>query len=854
MHEFAKSFAIGGATAAATFALVIIGSGPIATCGILLTCLFVRTATPLGIGAWLLGGSAGLASALYLLPDWGVDGVATAIVAAIVAATALRDPRALDDRELAPADPLRNRSWFRDASPILAAAMALALVAGTGVRRVTTICGLDARSLVYSLCAILLVAALGAAIAGFLLRRHLLPRIFLPAALAVLVAAQLLLGAGTFPDVLATLERIQAPAASRGAWLFGTSLGTIVLCGLPMFGLGALLETAVRRADLWSAKLATPVGFAIGGFLGALVDVVPAVPAALALVAAAQLTFAHTPRVKTLAGFASTALLAVIAWRNPGAPPPAFVLSDPHALYFGEETLHFGEETPYLGEETDDGEETVPAEPTKNGRPRLAFDPPGWPFQSEPLAATLELVRAATREGEILLIGDEAAALASRSDDASLSIDPQRAVGGSARRAAVVLLPSTFSERLRYFARFPEFVSRAERSLSPSGRFVVVADLAEIDLESLAAVVRAVRTTTLTPRILIHGRHAIVFADRSPASSAADSALAALARMPRPALLLGAEDTALLATFGVSPHHPAHEYLLLGEGRARLPHGTPKRASDNLRSLLRRTRATRDGAPEDTRIRLELAAAILDDDYVTEDRLLRLLGRAGAEDAPRLLIQRARARDRIVEYLLDEREDATRSLDADLRFRVGRVMRGCGNTLAAIDEFVRVIELRPHLLEAPVALAEVFVDADAKRQVRQVHGYVQHGRMMPFQIDPFVAGLDDEKLLARLEVARGISDLRSALERSDGSRDGLLRVALGRFGYAADLDPASADAIRLYGECLFHLGKRGAAREYAMRAIAASPLDPRSHALLAAATDDPREAITARAEALRLDP
>lgn len=846
MHEFAKSFAIGGATAAAAFALVIIGSGPIATCGILLTCLFVRAATPLGIGAWLLGGSAGLASALYLLPDWGIDGVATAIVAAIVAATALRDPRAKDEPDTSSDPTLRTGSSFRDASPILAAAMALALVAGTGVRRVATVCGLDARSLVYSSCAILLVAALGAAIAGFLLRRHTGPRIFLPAALAVLVAAQLLLASGDFAEVLATLERIQAPAASRGAWLLGTSLGTVVLCGLPVFWLGALLEAAVRRADLSSTKLAAPVGFFIGGFLAALIDVVPAVPAALALVAAAQLVVAHAPRVRTVAGLASTALLAMVAWRSPGAPPPAFALTDPHALYFGEDL--------YFGEETGIGEETATSEPTKNGRPQVAHDPPGWPFQSEPLASTLDLIRAATLEGEILLIGDEAAALASRSNDPSLSIDATDSLEGSPRFAAFFLLPSTFSERLRFFTRFPEFVARAEQSLLPNGRFVVVADLAEIDLESLAAVVRALRGTTLTPRILIHGRHAIVFADRSPATPAADSALAALARMPRPALLLGAEDTALLATLGVSPHHPAHEYLLLGEGRARLPHGTPKRASDNLRSLLRRTRATRDGAPQDTRIRLELAAAILDDDFVTEDRLLRLLSRAGAEDAPRLLIQRARARDRIVEYLLDEREHATRSLDADLRFRVGRVMRGMGNTLAAIDEFVRVIELRPHLLEAPVALAEVFLDADAKRQVRQVHGYVQNGRAMPFQIDTFVAGLDDEKLLARLEVARGISDLRSALERTDGSRDALLRVALGRFGYASTLDPASADAIRLYGECLLRLGKRGAAREHAVRAIEASPLDPRSHALLAESTDDPREAIAARAEALRLDP
>lgn len=832
MLEFGKSLAAGAASGSIGYALVLFGSGPLSTCGILASGALVFTRTPLRLAAWLLGLAAGLIVAALLVPDWGLDGIVTASIAAAVIASTLTAKDAATNSARESTDS-RVAVLGPSFVPILGATMALAIAIGAELRAVTTICGLDSRSLVYGIVPALACAALGASVTRFLVKRHPTLRPWLVAITALGAATLLLASERIVGDRRELVEIIQTPAASRRAFLFGVSLAMTIGVGAIAFTLGVLAQCVATRAMRNELVLAAPIGTTAGALLVILAPVHPAIVAGLAITVGALGIVTVANRSRTAIVAIAAALLATVAWRVDPPSIPPFTLTDRHALYFG-------------------AEDADPP-PTANGRPHFERDPPGWPFQSEVLPRTIELVRAAASQGEILLIGDEAAALAAGSADRELAVGSRSDALSGRPRAGIVFLPSIFASRLRHFPRFDEFVGRALEYLRPDGRFVVVADLAQIDLESLAAVVRAPRDHGLATRVAIHGRHAVVFADRSTPTAEHDAAFAALARPPRPTLLLGAEDTGVLATIGVWPHHPAHEYLLQGEGRARLPHSSPKQASANLRRLLRLTRSTR-AAPEDIRIRLELAAAILDDDYATEDRLLRLLARAGAEDASRLLVQRTRARERIVEYLLADREDKVMALDADLRFRIGRVMRGLGNTLAAIEEFVRVVELRPHLLEAPVALAEVFLDADAKRLTRSVHGHIAYGRDMPFQLDVFIADLEDESLLSRMEVARGVSHLRTALELESPSREDFLRQALGRFRLAFELDPAAADATRLYGETLYRLGFVEEARQRARQAVSIAPLDPRTHALLATVTDDPKEALRAKAEVLRLAP
>lgn len=831
MLEFGRSLAAGSASAALAYALLLFGFGPIATCGLVASAALVAARGGLRPHGWLFGTALGAMVASRLLSDWGIDGIFTAATIAGVVAATLTSPSNGSARRIGTDDPDLDRGGIPIA--VLAAAMALALAIGSELRETVAICGLDARSLVYGLVPPLLLAGLGAAIGAFLARRHESLRWILPLAASLAVAAFLLAFAPDTATRLGYVEVIQTPAASRRAFLFGVSLAMVVGCGAAASAAGVLLGCAAFRAARRAVSWAAPLGATAGAALAAVTPVHPAVPAALALTAGAWIAGERTPRARVGVVALAAVALALAPWRAGIPDRPRFTLTDRHALYFGDDA--------------------PPAAPTADGRPLFERDPPGWPFQSEPLPGTLELVRAAVKEGEILLIGDEAAALAARSDDRELRVGAREDALEAERLAAIVFLPSTFAARLDHFTRFRDYTSRAVARLRGDGRFVIVADLAQINLETLAAAVRAPRDAGLTTRLAIHGRYAIVFSDRSNPDAGHDAAFAKLARLPRPALLLGADDCNTLATLGVALHHPSHEYLLRGEGRARLPHGVPKQASTNLRRLLRLTRATR-AVPEDTRIRLELAAAILDDDYATEDRLLRLLARSSAEDAARLVIQRSRARERIVAALLADREDEVMAFDADLRFRVGRVMRGLGNTLAAIEEFVRVIELRPHLLEAPVALAEVFLDADAKHQTRTVHGHVAYGRDMPFQLDLWLAEVEEESLRSRIEVARGVAHLRTALESESGRRDDFLRQALGRFRLAAELDPAAADATRLYGETLFHLGFAEEARTRARQAVAIAPLDPRTHALLAAVTDDPQEALRAKAEVLRLEP
>ncbi len=863
--------ALGAATAALGYGVFLIGRDQAATCAMLLLVLPAldravrlgggpnRGGSALQPGLLFLGAALGLVTALTVLPRSGTEGVFAVAVAAITIAALGYAPNSAAAMKLRPTSEGAQPTLGR-AIALLALGFFLATTLGITSATATRICGRDAASIVFATAPAFLVAGIGAAAGRYLLRRHLAVRESLAMYAALAIAILIALFRADSSDWLRHAKAIESPAATRNAYLYGVALLSLVVSGLPLFFGGALAASVGNDRAGLGLSLRTTSFAAIGVVVGLAVDssspLLPALSGLAAIVAAYLASNRGLARgILVVAAIAMTAV--AIGDRN--ARPlldGGFVLYDPVAQFDGSESAS---DTPQT-----DAAVAPRVEPTRDGRPERIADPPGWPFQSDLSHALIDLAAGMAPAGEIRLFGDEAPAMvAATGRDDVVPIEQETKVVPGAR--AVIVLPSVFANPMTRLTAFDRFLDRQLATIGTGGTLFIALDLSEVDPTHLSVVARMLRHRCGGVALLLHGRHA-VFAGmpdidvkvRDATRTAWLSMLAKVARPPLPALALSPGAVARLAANDTDLHD---ESILLCNGRKKLPHADPRRAAEQLRRLLALSDRYFDGIDDpaspatlrfdESRVRLELAAAILDDDARTEDRLLRILDVQGATDAPRLRIQRERARDRIARFLIERRE--TDGLDADLRYRLGRVLRGAGEVHGALDELTRVVELRPHQLDAVVDLAETYLEADAKGLAKVVHGVVLPSRRMPFILEKNLVGLEDSRLLARVEIARAESTLRDARQGEGEARARLLNDVLDRLKKGVALDPSVANSDRIYAETLHRLGSDGKALDAARRAVLADPFDPLARALVVALATDAKERTRAAAAVFMLD-
>lgn len=800
------------------------GAPRLATCALILLAgldLCRRRAWRLDL--LCLGAAAGW---LLARPAFADFGFASAMVpGALAVAIALLD-RAVPLRQ--PLPTVGTRHPFA----LLPVGLALSACVTPTIDATLRILGNDASALTFALGPLLFLAALGAAALRFVVRRHPNSQRAFELAFALLAVAVLCGHEVDASRWLARAEAFSHPTVSRSAYLFGVSLFSTAGAALPVVivaGLGAILGRAVRPSGRFT-------WFALGLAIGTAVPFSWGITIAIAAVAIASLASFEGPwfrPARVLCSRVAMALAFVVASifsrHGPNSQLGEFVLRDPVWQ--------------------DSGASPAPMlRAARNGRPEQEPDPPGWPFQMEPIDALLTLLRRVAPNERIAWLGDEAPSLAARAgDEMRKNIRTVSASDLADDDSAIrIILPSCFTERLR------DLLPACSLTATQPKVWIAALDLAEVDRSTLLATARIAQVPSRTSAILLHGRHAFLISAVPGGLSGFD--LSAPLKPPLPVLAL---TDAAVARLAATLTQPALPTLLLGGGRSRLAHRVPRQAAANLRTLLAFA-DTVDSDPtapspflREPRIRLALAAAILDDDSVTEDRLLTALELLGAEDAPRLRVQRGNARETLLRTLLVRRDDAVEKFDADVHFRLGRVLAGRGDTFTAITPLTRTIELRSQYEEGWVALAEAYAATEEKNEQRIENGIVITQRTMPWQLERQFASIEDPQLLARIDRVYGRAHLLNAAEYSGDRRQDELRQAIARFRRAWTIDPAQPRGL-----VQLTLALAGAAEptavEFARRAVESDPLSIEAWSALALTATDPGERARAERSVLAL--
>lgn len=744
-------------------------------------------------------------------PAFAEHGFASAVVPILLLVAT-----ALVDRMIPLEDPLPTVGT-RHPFALLPVGLALGACVTPTLDATLRILGNDASTLTFALCPLLLLAALGAAALRFVVRRHPNSQRAIELTFTVLAVAVLCDHAIDAPTWLARAEAFSHPTVSRGAYLYGVSLFATAGAALPVIvvaGLAAILGRAVRPNGrfAWLA-IGLALGTAVPFSSGATISI-----AAIALTTLASFDGSWLRRADALRSRVPLVLAFLVAgilsMRGSRTPLGEFVLRDPVWQDAGASS-----------------EPTVRA--ASNGRPEDEPDPPGWPFQMEPLDALLTLLRRVAPNERIAWLGEEAPALAARAgDEMRKNI---RTVSASEladdESPLRILLPSCFTERLR------DLLPACELSSTHPKVWIAALDLAEVDRSTILATAKVARAPGRTTAILLHGRHAFVISVIPGGLAQLD--LSAPLKPPLPVLALTDAAVARLVAPDTDPALPT---LLLGGGRSRLAHRVPRQAAANLRMLLAfaDTVDSDPAAPSpllrEPRVRLALAAAILDDDATTEDRLLTALELLGAEDAPRLRVQRGNARETLLRTLLERRDDAVEKFDADVHFRLGRVLAGRGDTFTAITPLTRTIELRSQYEEGWVALAEAYAATEEKNEQRIENGVVITQRTIPWQLERSFASILDPLLRARIDRVYGRAHLANALEWTGERRLQELDQAIARFESARARDPGDPPGLVFLARAL-HLREDPRSVPIARLAVEADPLSIDAWSVLATTTD-----------------
>ncbi len=680
------------------------------------------------------------------------------------------------------------------------AAFALGLGTLTPGREVLAIVGTDAPGAVAVIATWLAAAGLGAWVTRFLLDRH--PR-FRPLGaplLALAAAAALAIEIPPFDEVLARARSIQGPSVTRSHFLYGGALLAGSVAGAAIFCLGALCQSVVieapRRIGLVAAAVAgSAAPFAAGAY---------GVPFAMisALLAGAAASPRRSPRVACVIGAAITLGLAS-RWSR--VPNPTFVLEDPIRQF--------------------DGRPVPPDVRGRAGRPARP-DPPGWPF--------LDLDRGLHElESALGILGPPSM--------------PE--LFADVRTVPAEEFAQPLLDESRHW--------RDGREGPPFQLFVI--DLAELTFDEVRAAAGAIVRTNRRPVTFLHGRHAIFVCGNDSAPrrfdplALDDGRLRAVAQPPGPVYAFSREATAALADVD----RPTAT-LLLRRGRTRLSHRRWDLAATNLRALTRRADRLGPDDPLDSpngteaRVRLELCAAILDDDAKREVEMLQLLARSSSDDAARLGRERAAARDAILEFLLAARDEDPSN--ADTRHRLGRVLRGRGDVAAAIDELTRTAELRPKLEMAAVELADAFVDAElAGYRKWTPRGPLESLRQVWAVQRAFLKAVDDPDVVTAWEqVVARVGRIEADREDDPAEAERLRRGALGRYRLGFLHDAYDVDAHREYAETLRELDIADGQLRRILDLTRIDPLDARVFQLLAAYAQSRADRTRALAASLRL--
>ncbi len=692
--------------------------------------------------------------------------------------------------------------------------------------------GSDAGSFAFALAPLLLAAALGAGILTFLSERHArLGPWLLPLAAA---AAALCLALETLPptEVLEAASRIQGPSVNRRHFLFGVSLLALTAGGWSAALVGAQ-AAALLRAVPRVHGLAVCAGSACLGLIPAATQPIVAACVVVLLGAAAA---ARTPSTRVFLALGALAAL-FLAPRHHGAWWEPYVQDDPILLADG------AAEAPPV-------EPELPPDPI-DGRLPWPAAPPGWPFASQPLPALLQLLREADPSGQIELMGAEAENLARRAGVAGVA---DRVGADPHAQGVLVLLPSLFADPL---PDLPRVLRRVDERLAAGRSGLALGfDLGETSAEEVALICRSALRRVAEPLLLLQGTTCCVagFPDAERTARLRERAV-----LPLPVAALSAEALARLA----QEAHAPEASLLLRPGRARPASRSPATAARNLALLLRAADlldAPGAAAPRgmEPRIRLELARAILEDDAGEEDRLLALLERTAPAEAARLRREREAARARLLAFLFAARDEDP--FDADVRFRLGALLRRSGRPAAAIEDLTRCVELRPKLLRGVVETAEAYLAAEEMGYRRRTPAGPIDGLWIIIDetagLPRYTRELDEPLLTARWHRAVGRAWLMHATRpgASPAARLDELHTALGRFFAALQLDPRDAEAERLMAEAMLLQGRAAQALEHARRAVALAPLDARARAQLAATTQDADERQRAAAAFFSLAP
>ncbi|MBI4878425.1 MAG: hypothetical protein HY812_02025 [Planctomycetes bacterium] len=542
---------------------------------------------------------------------------------------------------------------------------------------------------------------------------------------------------------------------------------------------------------------------------------------------------AAAPRGRTRALLALGALVALFfAPRHHGAWRAPYVQDDPILL-------------------ADGAAEAVRPDGAIRGRLPWPPAPAGWPFPGEPLAALLRLLREAEPSGPIELHGAEAEALSSRAGVAGVA---NRVGSEPQARGVLVLLPSLFADPLPDLPRALRRVD--ERLAAGESGLALCFDLGETSAKEVALLCRLALRRVARPLLLLSGTTCCVagFPDAERGARLCEHAV-----FPLPIAALSAAALARLA----APTDAPEARLLLRSGRTRSASRQPSTAARNLAVLLRASdlldlpdaEAPRGMEP---RIRLELARAILEDDAGEEDRLLVLLERTAPEEAARLRQQREAARAQLLAFLFAARDQDP--LDADVRFRLGCLLRRSGHAAAALEELTRCVELRSKLMRGVLETAEAYLAAEETGYRRRTPAGPIDGLWIIIDeaagLPRYTRGMDEPLLWARWHRAVGRAWMAHATRPGapPAARLDELHTALGRFFAALQIDPADAEAERLMAEAMLLQGRAAHALEHARRAVALAPLDARARALLAVAAPGQDEKQRAAAAYLSLAP
>lgn len=799
---------------------------PLAGCAALL--LLVPAPAALPLPALLLGSGLGPLAALGLLAHQGL--VPTLVIGGVLAVAGLAARQ-------------RRTNWIpaRAADPgamaVLSFCAGAALLLRGHTQGMLQVSGADLGALAGSVAPLLLLVAAGAAVGRRVGRLH--PRLDPLGAtwiwFALLLAA--MFESTTATALVARAGQLHAPDSSRVEFLCSVALLATSSAGLTAILLGLVGERLLgnRGPGLRGVAL-------IGGVALACFDLFEqAYVLGIGAVALSGLLAGSADRSPKAARggparpFVALAGLLLAGWMwgsdRPGRPD--LPMDDPIRFASG-----------------------APANPDEQfldrrvlrGRPVERPAPPGWPLPAGSLVETLLAIDRLAAPGPIELLGEEAIDLLSREGIPRPVMTGERRTG--AAPAALVLLPSLFAQPLTGLAGALRLAERSTGTDQEGGAWLRIAciDLAEVRLAEIATLTRHWRERIGETTLLLHGTLCILLASERPPDPAT---LLSAARPPGPVLALPAAACGLLAD---DLGGGRMEQLLLRPARHRPASRRLDLAASNLRRLLARSTgpelspaANRSGAAPETRLRLTLAVAILEDDAHAEDRLLDQLEGVDPAAASDLRAARGGARRRLrAELLLELDRDP---FQADLRHRQARLFDGQGRTAAALHELKRTLELRPGLRAAAIDLAEVFPQTGPQGPWWSRTGGV------PRQPERFEASLrrmagQPEEIAERARLERALSRawVIAAAAESIGTEERQQRLQRGLAGYgiALALDRFDPEAHAGLARIHLQLGHPDRAAGHARAAVRMDPLLGVAWEILARTSEDAREARTAR--------